>query len=154
MDPETLKDKYRRWLLEVWGAGRYEVADELLHVDLVDHKRYDGQPDGRAGDVWAAEMVRRIPDLRFVPDLVVSDGVHVAGRWTMTGTNTGMIDLFGLPPDRTVRDDDRTGGVPRPGRPVRRGLASGGPARHARATRAPAATNAHATGRPPQRMAL
>jgi hypothetical protein len=44
-------------------------------------------------------MVRRaLPDLRFVADLVVSDGEYVAGRWTMTGTNTGTIDLFGLPP--------------------------------------------------------
>ncbi len=99
MDPETLKDMYRRWLLEVWGEGRYEVANELLHIDLVDHNRYEGQPDGRAGDVWAAQMVRRaFPDLQFVPDLVVSDGEYVAGRWTMTGTNTGTIDLFGLPP--------------------------------------------------------
>ena len=99
MDSETLKGMYRRWLLEVWGAGRYELADQLLHVDLVDHNRYEGQPDGRAGDVWAAQMVRRaFPDLRFVPDLVLSDGEYVAGRWTMTGTNTGTIDLFGLPP--------------------------------------------------------
>ncbi len=99
IDPERLKDMYRRWLLEVWGAGRYEVADELLHAGLVDHNRYEGQPDGRAGDVWAAQMVRRaFPDLRFTPDLVVSDGHYVAGRWTMTGTNLGSIDLFGLPP--------------------------------------------------------
>ena len=41
---------------------------------------------------------RAFPDLQFVPDLVVSDGEYVAGRWTMTGTNTGTIDLFGLPP--------------------------------------------------------
>jgi predicted ester cyclase len=99
MEAEDLKAMYRRWLLEVWGAGRYEVADELLRVDLVDHNRYEGQPEGRAGDVWAAAMVRRaFPDLRFVPDLVVSDGEYVFGRWTMTGTNTGSLDLFGLPP--------------------------------------------------------
>jgi predicted ester cyclase len=99
MDGDALKAAYRRWLLEVWGAGRYEVADELLHVDLVDHNRLEGQPDGRAGDVWAAEMVRRaFPDLRFVPDLVVADGKYVVGRWTMTGTNTGPFELFGLPP--------------------------------------------------------
>lgn len=94
-----LKDLYRRWLLEIWGAGNYELADELLHVDLIDHNRYEGQPMGRAGDVWAAQMVRRaFPDLRFVPDLVISDGEYVAGRWTMTGTNTGPLDLLGLPP--------------------------------------------------------
>ena len=66
MEPETLKDMYRRWLLEVWGEGRYEVADERLHAELVDHNRYEGQPDGRAGDAWAAQIVRRaFPDLRF-----------------------------------------------------------------------------------------
>jgi len=27
MDAENLKAMYRRWLLEVWGAGRYEVED-------------------------------------------------------------------------------------------------------------------------------
>ena len=81
MDGDALKASYRRWLLELWGAGRYEVADELLHVDLVDHNRLEGQPDGRAVDVWAAEMVQRaFPDLRFVPDLVVADGKYVVGR--------------------------------------------------------------------------
>ena len=44
-------------------------------------------------------MVRRaFPDLRFTADVVVSDGEFAAGRWTMTGTNTGTFDLFGLPP--------------------------------------------------------
>jgi len=44
-------------------------------------------------------MVRRaFPDLRFTDDVVMSDGQYVAGRWTMTGTNTGTFDLFGLPP--------------------------------------------------------
>jgi predicted ester cyclase len=105
MDAEDLKAMYRRWLLEVWGAGQYHIADELLRVDLVDHNRLEGQPAGRAGDVWAAQMVRRaFPDLRFVPDLVISDGEYVAGRWTMIGTNTGSFDLFGLPPTgRPVR---------------------------------------------------
>jgi len=154
MDPETLKGIYRRWLLEVWGEGRHDVADELLHVDLVDHHRYEGQPDGRAGDMWAAQMVRRaFPDLRFEPDLIMSDGEYVAGRWTMTGTNTGTFDLFGLPPTgrpvtMTTRD------VPRPRWPVRRGLAPGGRARHARATRPATTTSADAASCPVQRVAL
>jgi predicted ester cyclase len=99
MDAETLKEMYLRWLLEVWGAGRYDLDDELLAENLVDHNAYEGQPAGRAGDVWAAQMIRRaFPDMRFVPDVVVSDGEFVFGRWTMTGTNTGTLELFGLPP--------------------------------------------------------
>jgi hypothetical protein len=38
------------------------------------------------------------PNLYLEADVVVSDGEYVVGRWTMTGTNTGAFDLFGLPP--------------------------------------------------------
>jgi hypothetical protein len=44
-------------------------------------------------------MVRKaFPDLRFSEDVVLSDGEFVCGRWTMTGTHTGVMDLFRLPP--------------------------------------------------------
>lgn len=59
MDADALKAMYRRWLLEVWGQGNYSVADELIAEDLVDHNRVPGQPPGRAGDVWMAQMVAR-----------------------------------------------------------------------------------------------
>ncbi len=29
---------------------------------------------------------------------MTSDGEFVTGRWTMTGTNTGTMELFGIPP--------------------------------------------------------
>jgi hypothetical protein len=49
MDAERLKATYRRWLLEVWGAGRYEVDDDLIHVDLIDHSATRvSPPDGPA----------------------------------------------------------------------------------------------------------
>ncbi len=90
---------YRRWLSEVWGQGRTDVARELVAEDLVDHNPYPGQPPGLEGHNWAVAMVRRaFPDLRFTADVVVAEGQFVAGRWTMTGTNTGTFDLFGLPP--------------------------------------------------------
>jgi predicted ester cyclase len=99
VDAEALKEMYRRWLLEVWGRGNYSVADEVLAEDLVDHNRVPGQPPGRAGDVWMARMVRTaFPDAAFRPDVVVADGDYVTGRWTMTATNTGPFQLFGLPP--------------------------------------------------------
>jgi predicted ester cyclase len=94
-----LKDMYRRWLTEVWGGGKFEVVDEVFAEDVKDHNSYPGQPPGRAGQVWAARMVRNaFPDLRFAPDVIASDGEFVTGRWTMTGTNTGTMDLFGIPP--------------------------------------------------------
>jgi predicted ester cyclase len=99
MGAPELESLYRRWLSEVWEHGRTDVASELMAEDLIDHNPYPGQPPGLDGHNWAVAMVRRaFPDLRFTADVVVSDGQFVAGRWTMTGTNTGVFDLFGLPP--------------------------------------------------------
>jgi predicted ester cyclase len=94
-----LVDLYRRWLFEVWGAGRYAVADDVLAEDLVDHNPVPGQPAGRAGDVWAADMVRTaFPDAVFTLDVAFEAGDLVTGRWTMTGTHDGPLALLGLPP--------------------------------------------------------
>jgi predicted ester cyclase len=99
METTDLETMYRRWLSEVWGQGRTDVAAELIAGDLIDHNPMPGQPAGIAGHNWALDMVRRaFPDLRFTADTVLADGEFVAGRWTMTGTNTGTFDLFGLPP--------------------------------------------------------
>jgi predicted ester cyclase len=99
VDADALKAMYRRWLLEEWGAGDYSVAEELIADDLVDHNRVPGQPPGRAGDVWMAKMIRTaFPDAAFQADVVIADGDYVTGRWTMTATNTGPFELFGLPP--------------------------------------------------------
>src|ERR1700683_2169398 len=99
MDAPQLESMYRRWLSEVWGQGRADVARELLAKDLIDHNAYPGQPPGLEGHSSAVAMIGRpYPDLRFTADVVVSDGRFVTGRWTMTGTNTGTFDLFGLPP--------------------------------------------------------
>jgi predicted ester cyclase len=99
MDAAQLESIYRRWLAEVWGQGRTDVAAELIADDVIDHNPYPGQPPGLAGHNWAVAMVRKaFPDLSFTADVVMSDGQFVAGRWTMTGTNTGTFDLFGLPP--------------------------------------------------------
>src|SRR3984885_16095221 len=99
MDASELESLYRRWLSEVWEQGHTAGAGELIADDLIDHNPYLGQPPGLAGHNWAAAMVRRaFPDLRFTADVVISDGQFVVGRWTMTGTNTGTFDLFGLPP--------------------------------------------------------
>ena len=95
----TLVEMYRRWLFEVWGAGNFAVAEEILAEGLVDHNAVPGQPIGRAGDLWAAAAVRTaFPDLVFTLDVAFEQGDLVTGRWTMTGTHTGPLELLGLPP--------------------------------------------------------
>jgi predicted ester cyclase len=90
---------YERWLHEVWQLGDETAAAEVLHEDLVDHNRAPGQPLGRAGDLWAARAVRTaFPDVAFTLDVCFESGELVTGRWTMTGTHTGPLELLGLPP--------------------------------------------------------
>jgi predicted ester cyclase len=108
METPDLDAMYRRWLAEVWEKGSTEVARELIAEDLVDHNALPGQPPGIDGQLWAVAAIRRaFPDLAFTADVVVSHGDFVIGRWTMTGTNTGPFDLFGLPP--TMRPVTMTG---------------------------------------------
>lgn len=94
-----LVDLYQRWLLEVWQHGDESAAVDLLAEDLIDHGPMPGQPAGRAGDLWAARAVRTaFPDLKFQIDVVFERDDLVTGRWTMTGTHTGPLELLGLPP--------------------------------------------------------
>jgi predicted ester cyclase len=95
----ALVDRYTRWLLEVWGGGDFALAEELLAEDLIDHNAVPGQPPGRAGDIWAAQGVRTaFPDLVFNLDVAFEHDDLVTGRWTMTGTHTGPLEMLGLPP--------------------------------------------------------
>ena len=58
MDASELEAMYRRWLSEVWGQGRTDVAGELIAADLIDHNPYPGQPLGWRGTTgrwpWSA----------------------------------------------------------------------------------------------------
>jgi len=94
-----LVEMYDKWLQGVWAQGDVSLAEQLLHEDLVDHNPLPGQPPGRAGDLWAAAAVRTaFPDLRFTLDVAFERDDLVTGRWTMTGTHTGPLELLGLPP--------------------------------------------------------
>src|SRR5579859_5599328 len=46
----------------------------------------------------AARLASRPSRVPWSAYVVVCSGPFVAGRWTMTGTNTGVFDLFKLPP--------------------------------------------------------
>jgi hypothetical protein len=77
-----LVDLYRRWLFEVWDAGRYAVADGCSRRTS-STTTVAGQPAGRAGDVWAADMVRTaFPDAAFTLDVAfeAATSSRAAGR--------------------------------------------------------------------------
>lgn len=93
-----LTELYRAWLIDYWQDGDESVAEKVLAADLVDHNRVPEQPAGRDGDIWAARAIRKaFPDAVFTLDVAFETGDLVTGRWTMTGTHTGTLDLIGLP---------------------------------------------------------
>lgn len=93
----------RRVIDRVWNGGDLAVVDECVADD------YRGQdpsypapiegPDGFRQWVMAARTA--FPDFHIEVEDLIEEGDRVAGRITMTGTNTGS--LMGAPPTgRTV----------------------------------------------------
>jgi predicted ester cyclase len=68
------------------------VADEVFAADYVRHDLRPGNPlPGPAGQKQIAAGFRAaFPDLHFTLELLVAEGDMVVGRWTLTGTNTGL----------------------------------------------------------------
>ena len=104
-------DGSRRIIEEIFGAGNYELAHELIGADAIGHD--PAQPAPIMGPEGVAESARgyreAFPDLTLTANQVIADGDHVAIRWTATGTHKG--DLFGIAADREgddgYRDHDR-----------------------------------------------
>jgi steroid delta-isomerase-like uncharacterized protein len=95
---EANKAASRRILEEIFGAGRYEIADELIAADAVGHDPALPEPvKGPEGLKEAARGYRAaFPDLKLTADTVIAEGDTVAIRWIATGTHKG--DLFGIAP--------------------------------------------------------
>ena len=91
-------DGSRRILEEVFGAGNFDVVDELVAADAKGHDPALPQPTiGPAGLKESAGGYRgAFPDLKLTVEQVVAEGDHVAIRWTARGTHKG--ELFGIAP--------------------------------------------------------
>jgi steroid delta-isomerase-like uncharacterized protein len=86
-----------RLITEVFGAGKYEVADELVAPGAQSHDA--AQPAPVVGPEGAKEAARgyrsAFPDLSFTVEQTVAQGEYVATRWISRGTHQG--ELFGIP---------------------------------------------------------
>jgi steroid delta-isomerase-like uncharacterized protein len=95
---EANKNASRRILEEIFGAGNYDVADELLQKDAIGHDPALPEPvKGPEGLKESARGYRAaFPDLMASIDQMVGEGDLVATRWTCRGTHKG--ELFGIAP--------------------------------------------------------
>jgi predicted ester cyclase len=95
---EENKEKVRRFLVEGFGQGKTELADEVLHPDFV---CYD--PNSETGEVRGADLKGQIeyfhqavPDATYTVEDQVTEGDKVVSRWTASGTHQG--EFFGVAP--------------------------------------------------------
>lgn len=80
----------KRWGAEVASAGRYDVLDEILAANFVDH---DAAPDQEPGIEGLKGFFRKMrsafPDLKAEPVEIAATDTHVAMRYTLSGTHDG-----------------------------------------------------------------
>ncbi len=88
----------RKVIDEIWNRGQMAMADMFFTADYIDHDpATTSTMRGPEAVKQNATMYRTaFPDLHLNVEETISDGDHVATRWTSTGTHTG--DLQGIAP--------------------------------------------------------
>lgn len=99
--PGDLSDASRRLLEESFNEGKFELIDQLVAPDAVNH---DPATPAAMRDLRGPEMIKRtatmyraaFPDLRITVDDVIAADDKVVLRWHSDGTHSG--ELAGLAP--------------------------------------------------------
>ena len=79
-----------RWGAEVASGGHYDVLDEILAPNFVDHDAAPDQGPGIEGlKGFFRTMRSAFPDLKAEPVEIVATDDHVAMRYTISGTHRG-----------------------------------------------------------------
>jgi steroid delta-isomerase-like uncharacterized protein len=91
-----------RLIDEAQSNGRFDVIDELLADDFVDHTPLPGVPPTRDGIKMLFGYLRSaFPDLRVHVQEQIAEGEKVATRKVFEGTHRG--EFLGAPPtERTI----------------------------------------------------
>src|SRR5713101_335544 len=85
----------RRLYEEVFGRGKYDVADELLSADMISHGPGSPPEVGTEPIKRQAALLRgAFPDFKVVLNDQFADGDRVCSRWSSTGTHTSELPLL------------------------------------------------------------
>ena len=92
---EQNKAIVRRLYDEAVGQGKFDVIDELVDPNVVEHEEFPGSSPGREGVKELFAMFRgAFPDLEFVAEDMIAEGDKVAARITVRGTHKGpFLDI-------------------------------------------------------------
>lgn len=95
MSIEDNKTLVRRFVDEVFVAGRPESADELLAPDFVPHTYPSVEPGRDSFKMAMQRMASTLSDVRMTIEDVVAEGDRVAVRLTSHAVHSG--DFMGMP---------------------------------------------------------
>jgi len=77
---------------EAVNTGKFDLFDQVVASDCVDHDPADGQLPGPAGyQMFFSEMRAAFPDLSVKPETIVQDEDTIAFAYTLTGTHSGSL---------------------------------------------------------------
>ncbi len=93
---EKKKAIARRFLGELWGEGKLDVANQILTSNFIDHD--PSFPEMERGPEAYKRIVKTyrtaFPDLTVKTEDLVGEGDRIVARFTTRGTQKG--DLFGI----------------------------------------------------------
>ncbi len=91
-----IKRTAERIPLEVLNEGKFELLDEILAPNFVDHFAQPGVPPTREGLKQSLKALKSaFPDVRYTIDDAIVCGDQVVHRLSATGTMKG--DFMGIP---------------------------------------------------------
>ena len=89
-------DVIRRLIEDVYGEGKVELIDALIHEDYVEHPMPEGfSPDREGLKSFVQALHAALSDVQATVEHVLVDGDQLAFRWRITGTHTG--EFLGIP---------------------------------------------------------
>ena len=93
---EANKALARRLIEDFWDKGNFDVADELLGLNYVNHNAPPGiATDGDGYKDWGAMFRSAFPDQQAVAEEIIAEGDRVVTRWSTSGTHQGKF--MGIP---------------------------------------------------------
>lgn len=105
---ETNKQLADRFHMDIFQAGKLDVADEILSKDFAWHGAMapPQEPCGPEGVKQVAKaMISAFPDRKITHHDTIAEGDKVLIRWSMSGTH--QAELMGIP--RTGKSVNITG---------------------------------------------
>jgi steroid delta-isomerase-like uncharacterized protein len=77
---------------EAVNTGKFDLFDQVVAPDCVDHDPADGQIPGPAGyRMFFSGLRTAFPDMNVAPVTTVQDEDTIAFAYTLTGTHTGPL---------------------------------------------------------------